>query len=138
MHGGDGATAQRALEALGRDALEAYSSSYKLTPNPALHYNRARAFEALGRYETSIASIDPSPERRASREIYRRFLGFVGDEELPALYAGAEAFCFTGKGEGFGLPILESMACRTPPQRGCCRGFATRSARSLASPCTTP
>lgn len=43
-----------------------------------------------------------------------RFLGFVGDDDLPTLYAGAEAFCFTGKGEGFGLPILEAMACRCP------------------------
>ncbi|MCG3133089.1 MAG: D-inositol-3-phosphate glycosyltransferase [Planctomycetes bacterium] len=41
-------------------------------------------------------------------------LGYVGDDELPALYAGAVAFCFTGKGEGFGLPVLEAMACGTP------------------------
>ena len=43
-----------------------------------------------------------------------RLLGYIGDEELPALYAGAAAFCFTGKGEGFGLPILEAMACGCP------------------------
>ncbi len=42
-----------------------------------------------------------------------RFPGFVGDAQLPALYTGAEAFCFTGKAEGFGLPILEAMACGT-------------------------
>ena len=40
--------------------------------------------------------------------------GFVGDDVLPALYAGAAAFCFTGKAEGFGLPILEAMACDCP------------------------
>jgi glycosyltransferase involved in cell wall biosynthesis len=40
--------------------------------------------------------------------------GFVADEDLPPLYAGAQAFCFTGKAEGFGLPILEAMACGSP------------------------
>lgn len=40
--------------------------------------------------------------------------GFVDDDSLPPLYAGAEAFCFTGKSEGFGLPILEAMACGCP------------------------
>ncbi len=40
--------------------------------------------------------------------------GFVGDDILPGLYTGAAAFCFTGKAEGFGLPILEAMACRCP------------------------
>lgn len=40
--------------------------------------------------------------------------GYVQDDQLVPLYAGAAASCFLGKGEGFGLPILESMACGTP------------------------
>jgi alpha-1,3-rhamnosyl/mannosyltransferase len=43
-----------------------------------------------------------------------RFLGFADDDELPALYAGAAAFVFPGKAEGFGIPILEAMACGAP------------------------
>lgn len=43
-----------------------------------------------------------------------KILGFVEDALLPLLYAGAQVFCFTGKGEGFGLPILEAMACECP------------------------
>src|SRR5262245_8664902 len=43
-----------------------------------------------------------------------RHLGFVGDDELPALYAGAAVFAFPSKAEGFGLPILEAMACEAP------------------------
>ena len=41
------------------------------------------------------------------------YTGFVSDEELAALYTGAEAFLFPSLYEGFGLPILEAMACGT-------------------------
>ena len=34
--------------------------------------------------------------------------------ELPGLYAGAAAFLYPGIYEGFGLPIIEAMACGTP------------------------
>ncbi|MBN1177582.1 MAG: glycosyltransferase family 4 protein [Anaerolineae bacterium] len=41
-------------------------------------------------------------------------LGFVDDAELPALYRGAALFAFPSFYEGFGLPVLEAMACGTP------------------------
>lgn len=43
-----------------------------------------------------------------------KFLGRVSDDELPSLYAGALASCFVPLYEGFGLPVLESMAAGTP------------------------
>jgi glycosyltransferase involved in cell wall biosynthesis len=43
-----------------------------------------------------------------------RQLGFFPDEHLPLLYQGAEAFVFPSLAEGFGLPVLEAMACGTP------------------------
>jgi glycosyltransferase involved in cell wall biosynthesis len=43
-----------------------------------------------------------------------RTTGFVSAEKLPALYSGAEAFVFPTFGEGFGLPVLEAMACGSP------------------------
>jgi glycosyltransferase involved in cell wall biosynthesis len=43
-----------------------------------------------------------------------RFLGPVSEGDLPALYAGAVAFAFPSRHEGFGLPPLEAMACGTP------------------------
>lgn len=43
-----------------------------------------------------------------------RFLGSVGEADLPALYGGAEWFVFPSLCEGFGLPVLEAMACGTP------------------------
>ena len=41
-------------------------------------------------------------------------LGYVPDEEMPALYTGAEAFVFPSIYEGFGIPVLEARACGTP------------------------
>lgn len=40
-----------------------------------------------------------------------RFLGRVADDDLPALYAGAELFVSPSLEEGFGFPVLEAMAC---------------------------
>ena len=39
------------------------------------------------------------------------FPGFIGEADLPALYAGAECFIFPSLYEGFGLPPLEAQAC---------------------------
>jgi glycosyltransferase involved in cell wall biosynthesis len=43
-----------------------------------------------------------------------RFIGYIPDGDLPALYTLAELFLFPSLSEGFGLPILEAMACGTP------------------------
>jgi glycosyltransferase involved in cell wall biosynthesis len=42
------------------------------------------------------------------------FTDFVDDEDLPYLFSGAEMFLYPSLYEGFGLPVLEAMACGTP------------------------
>jgi glycosyltransferase involved in cell wall biosynthesis len=40
-------------------------------------------------------------------------LGFIPREDLPLIYGICEAFCFPSLCEGFGLPVLEALACGT-------------------------
>lgn len=77
-------------------------------------YRLALAGSALG----NDSAFFPSPLRTAEQvglpEDAIRYLGWVPEQDKPALYAGAAAFLFPSLYEGFGLPPLEAMACGTP------------------------
>lgn len=54
-------------------------------------------------------AVENSPVRNRIQ-----MLGFVKDADLPSLFAGAEVFVFPSFYEGFGIPVLEAMACGAP------------------------
>lgn len=54
--------------------------------------------------------LEPYPHARSGCVV----TGFARDEDLPALYSGAELVLYPSLAEGFGLPALEAMACGTP------------------------
>ena len=64
------------------------------------------------------------------------FPGFVADGDLPALYSAARLLAYPSLYEGFGLPMLEAMACGTPvvASTASCLPEVAGGAALLASP----
>ena len=52
--------------------------------------------------------------RRLGIEEHVRFVDYVSPDELPLWYNGADLFAYPSAYEGFGLPVLEAMACGVP------------------------
>ena len=63
------------------------------------------------RPELQLVIAGPEPEIEAQGV---RCLGYVDDADLPGLYRGAEAFVYPTLFEGFGIPVVEALACGAP------------------------
>jgi glycosyltransferase involved in cell wall biosynthesis len=73
----------------------------------------SRIFRRLGlpgssQTSTDLRSSQPGPPANV------RWLGYVPDNDLPVLLSAALALVYPSLYEGFGLPLLEAMACGTP------------------------
>lgn len=66
-----------------------------------------------GKRDRFVPSLEELAEKLGIRDKII-FTDFINDEDLPALYSGAEIFVCPSLYEGFGLPVLEAMACGTP------------------------
>lgn len=91
-----------------RKNLERLLAAYALLPRrdrPHLVFAGGRGYH----YERVLEAVQ---EHRLEDQV--KFLGFVNDDDLPMLYSGALCLLYPSKYEGFGLPILEAMACGCP------------------------
>ncbi len=74
-----------------------------------------RAFQELESQDfTLVIAGNPGWGDEVARYSKMRVLGFVPAVDMPALYSGASCFIYPTLYEGFGLPVLEAMACGTP------------------------
>lgn len=115
------------VDAAYRPGLETYHLPFPYllcVSNRKEHKNEFRLVEAFAKSALDVnvrLVFTGDPDAMLMRQIGKLtlherivFLGKVPEEKLPSLYRGAVALVFPSLYEGFGLPLIEAMACGTP------------------------
>lgn len=111
------------------ELLDTIKNKYSLPENFVLyvgnqkpHKNVKTLIKAMRFVEQGLTLILNGKDNQELLEIAKeygvenriKFIGFIDDKDLPALYTLARVFVFPSLYEGFGLPPLEAMACGCP------------------------
>lgn len=109
------------FEPISREQLEFVRLKYDLPPQFVLYVGNFEPKKNLPNLLRALKSLPDAPPlviaggikawpgfEHLLRDVQK--LGFIERADLPALYASCEAFCFPSACEGFGLPVLESLA----------------------------